>query len=253
MNKSKIKFSDICRQYFIKDAYDPKSFKSDMNIFYPNFNGLATDKNEFLWLLERSLSLSVYEKVRVMESLPTLSKSKINNLVQVWRDEQIEFSEHYEYDEKSVEELIINSKETWNQVKAKWELKEKRAALPSDVQGYLSPTAIKMLLDEHVIGQTEATRHIALALYYQQVAVESIRKNKSVSFRPLGPLLLTGETGSGKTFIMQKGCELLDLPFVQIDASAMVQEGIVGFSINDLGPQRPPELTLFCSSRLTLC
>lgn len=235
MKKPKIKFSGICKQYFIEDVYDPKSFKSDINTFYPDFCELVTDKSEFLWLLERSLSLSVYEKIRVLESLPRLSKIKINNLVQVWRDEQVEFSKRYEYDELSIEELIINSKETWKQVKAKWELKEKRFALPSDIHGFLSPTAIKMLLDDHVIGQQEATRHIALALYYQQVAIESIRKNKDVSFRPLGPLLLTGETGSGKTFIMQKGCELLDLPFVQIDASSMVQEGIVGFSINDLG------------------
>jgi ATP-dependent protease Clp ATPase subunit len=49
-----------------------------------------------------------------------------------------------------------------------------------------------------------------------------------------GPLMLVGSTGTGKTFIVQKACEYMDMLFIHVDSSSLVPEGIIGYSIGDL-------------------
>lgn len=235
MKERRPKFSQICRRYFNEKKYDPCAFVSDIEVAFPEIAGLSIDRNEFLWLIRKSLSLDVFEKMHVLESLPNLSKLQIEGVAEILRDELVTFHELLTNEEAALEVLIVEAEKNWTKVKKKWRQRSDRDSLPRDHQGFIAPSGIKQLLDAHVIGQGEAVKHVSLALYYQQVAIGLARKRKPVSFSPLGPLLLVGETGCGKTFVVQKGCELLDLPFVHIDTASMVQEGIVGFSINDLG------------------
>jgi hypothetical protein len=49
------------------------------------------DETSFLGLLEHSLSLSTFEKKRVIDAIPTLSQFQIDELVKVFEDERVEF------------------------------------------------------------------------------------------------------------------------------------------------------------------
>lgn len=95
----------------------------------------------------------------------------------------------------------------------------------------VSPQSILTYLNRHVIAQDEAKEEIALALYYHHV---KYKKRFHEPVRNNGPVMLIGPTGTGKTFIVQKGCECIGIPFIHVDSASMVPEGIVGYCMSDL-------------------
>jgi len=94
-----------------------------------------------------------------------------------------------------------------------------------------TPQEIVTALNRDIIAQDEAKREVALSLYYHQLKAHLLQRDKHVKSEPM---MLVGPTGTGKTFLVQKACELLHLDFVHIDASSLVSEGIVGNSISDI-------------------
>ena len=98
----------------------------------------------------------------------------------------------------------------------------------------ISPKMILDHLNEHVISQDEAKKDIALAMYYHSLK-SKYSTNKIISTN--GPVMIIGPTGSGKTFIVQKACEFIDTVFIHVDTSAMVPEGIKGYSIGTLAEE----------------
>ncbi|RLA73580.1 MAG: hypothetical protein DRG11_07560, partial [Epsilonproteobacteria bacterium] len=95
-----------------------------------------------------------------------------------------------------------------------------------------SPRMILKYLNKHIISQDEAKKEIALAMYYHSLK-SHYSNNKNIGIN--GPIMIVGPTGSGKTFVVQKACEYIDTVFIHVDTSSMVPEGIVGYSIGDLG------------------
>ena len=80
------------------------------------------------------------------------------------------------------------------------------------------PIEIKAFLDQYVIGQDEAKKHLAVAVYnhYKRVAtntMDSIEIQKS-------NMLMIGPTGSGKTYLVQTLARLLDVPLAITDATS---------------------------------
>ena len=70
----------------------------------------------FVDLLEHSLSLSVAEKKRVVDAVPTLSQFQINELVKVFEDEREEFKKLFAKEGDTIRELIEKTKEGWVQL-----------------------------------------------------------------------------------------------------------------------------------------
>jgi ATP-dependent Clp protease ATP-binding subunit ClpX len=97
-----------------------------------------------------------------------------------------------------------------------------------------TPSLILEYLNKHIISQDDAKKEIALAMYYHSLK-SKYSKNKEIGAN--GPVMMVGPTGSGKTFIVQKACEFIDTAFIHVDTSSMVPEGIVGYSIGDLGKE----------------
>lgn len=95
-----------------------------------------------------------------------------------------------------------------------------------------SPNMILEYLNKHIVAQDDAKKEIALAMYYHSLK-SKFSNNKDIGIN--GPVMMVGPTGSGKTFIVQKACEYIDTVFVHVDTSSMVAEGIVGYSIGDIG------------------
>ena len=93
----------------------------------------------------------------------------------------------------------------------------------------LKPSDIVRQLNEHVIGQEEAKRTLAVAIYshYRKmatVAVDAVEVTKS-------NVLLIGPTGTGKTLLCETLARILDVPFVTADATSLAQTQFVSEEI----------------------
>ncbi len=75
------------------------------------------DEAAFIDLLEHSLSLSVFEKKRVIDAIPTLSQFQIDELVKVFEDEREEFKKLLSKEGETIRELVNKAKEGWNQLR----------------------------------------------------------------------------------------------------------------------------------------
>jgi ATP-dependent Clp protease ATP-binding subunit ClpX len=95
----------------------------------------------------------------------------------------------------------------------------------------ISPQTILEHLNSYVISQEEAKKDIATTLYYHHI--KSVLKN-AYTAKADGPIMLIGPTGSGKTFMVKKACEYIDMLFIHVDTSSMVPEGILGYCMSDL-------------------
>lgn len=74
------------------------------------------DEKVFLDLLEHSLSLSVTEKKRVIDAIPTLSQFQIDELTKVFVDEREEFKKLLSKEGDTIKELVIKARDGWNQL-----------------------------------------------------------------------------------------------------------------------------------------
>jgi len=93
----------------------------------------------------------------------------------------------------------------------------------------LKPSDIVRQLNEHVIGQEEAKRTLAVAIYshYRKmatVASDAVEVTKS-------NVLLIGPTGTGKTLLCETLARILDVPFVTADATSLAQTQFVSEEI----------------------
>lgn len=75
------------------------------------------DEVYFLDLLEHSLSLNVFEKKRVIDSMPNLSQFQIDELVKVFVDEREEFIKLLSTEGEAIKELVVKQKDWWSQLK----------------------------------------------------------------------------------------------------------------------------------------
>ena len=89
----------------------------------------------------------------------------------------------------------------------------------SDRSAFPDPMEIWNHLELHVRGQEHAKREISVAVYNHYLNHHLFKDS-----RPQGQhLLLAGPEGVGKTFLVQKTAEFLGVPWVQVDASSLVQ------------------------------
>ncbi len=75
------------------------------------------DEASFLDLLEHSLSLSVFEKKRVIDAIPTLSQFQIDELTKVFEDEREEFRKLMPKEGDTIRDLVVKAKDGWNQLR----------------------------------------------------------------------------------------------------------------------------------------
>lgn len=75
------------------------------------------EESYFLDLLEHSLSLNVFEKKRVIDSIPNLSQFQIDELVKVFVDEREEFKKLLATEGEAIKELVVKQKDWWDQLR----------------------------------------------------------------------------------------------------------------------------------------
>jgi ATP-dependent Clp protease ATP-binding subunit ClpX len=97
-------------------------------------------------------------------------------------------------------------------------------------KGLLTPVQIKAALDEYVIGQDDAKKSLAVAVYnhYKRIdAQDTFVDPENVEIEKSN-ILLIGSTGTGKTLLAQTLARILDVPFAIADATTLTEAGYVG-------------------------
>ena len=95
------------------------------------------------------------------------------------------------------------------------------------------PVEIKRFLDEYVIGQDDAKKVLAVAVYnhykrlQQKVADNDVEIEKS-------NIIMVGETGTGKTLLAKTIAKLLNVPFAIVDATVFTEAGYVGEDVESI-------------------
>ena len=112
------------------------------------------------------------------------------------------------------------------------ELEEEYAAEELGEINLLRPKEIKEFLDEYVIGQDEAKKALAVAVYNHYKRITS-GKYLDVELQKSNILML-GPTGSGKTMLAQTLARLLNVPFAIADATALTEAGYVGEDVENI-------------------
>jgi len=97
-----------------------------------------------------------------------------------------------------------------------------------------TPTEIKDILDQYVIGQEMAKRTLAVAVYshYKRINAKSARDD-DVELEKSNILLL-GPTGVGKTLLAQTLARILEVPFTIADATTLTEAGYVGEDVENI-------------------
>lgn len=97
------------------------------------------------------------------------------------------------------------------------------------------PIEIKRHLDEYVIGQEEAKKSLAVAVYnhYKRINNKNADRDKDVELTKSNVILL-GPTGSGKTYLAQTLAKLLQVPFAIADATTLTEAGYVGEDVENI-------------------
>ncbi|SHH50042.1 ATP-dependent Clp protease ATP-binding subunit ClpX [Clostridium collagenovorans DSM 3089] len=95
------------------------------------------------------------------------------------------------------------------------------------------PSEIKMYLDQYVVGQDEAKKSLAVAVYNHYKRINSKVKVDDIELQKSNILLL-GPTGSGKTLLAQTLAKLLNVPFAIADATTLTEAGYVGEDVENI-------------------
>ena len=105
----------------------------------------------------------------------------------------------------------------------------------ADKEELPNPAQIKEILDSYVIGQDEAKKTLAVAVYNHYKRINNAEeKNKDEVELQKSNVLLLGPTGCGKTLLAQTLARILKVPFAIADATTLTEAGYVGEDVENI-------------------
>ena len=97
-----------------------------------------------------------------------------------------------------------------------------------------NPAEIKEILDSYVIGQDEAKKTLAVAVYNHYKRINSKQEKDDDIELQKSNILLVGPTGCGKTLLAQTLAKILKVPFAIADATTLTEAGYVGEDVENI-------------------
>mgnify|MGYP000581314973 FL=1 len=95
------------------------------------------------------------------------------------------------------------------------------------------PIEIKQFMDQYVIGQDEAKKHLAVAVYNHYKRLTQKHSNDDVEIEKSN-IIMVGRTGTGKTLLARTIAKMLHVPFTIVDATVLTEAGYVGEDIESI-------------------
>lgn len=95
------------------------------------------------------------------------------------------------------------------------------------------PVEIKKYLDEYIIGQNQAKRNLAVAVYNHYKRLQQPKDEDGVEIEKSN-IIMVGSTGTGKTLLARTIAKMLDVPFTIVDATVFTEAGYVGEDVESI-------------------
>jgi ATP-dependent Clp protease ATP-binding subunit ClpX len=100
------------------------------------------------------------------------------------------------------------------------------------------PVEVKKFLDEYVIGQDEAKKVLAVAVYNHYKRLQQKSSDTTVGGNDVeiekSNIIMVGETGTGKTLLAKSIARMLNVPFAIVDATVFTEAGYVGEDVESI-------------------
>ncbi len=103
-----------------------------------------------------------------------------------------------------------------------------------DLEQLPKPRDIYAILNDYVVGQDEAKRALAVAVYNHYKRVRAVTSGETDVELQKSNILLLGPTGCGKTLLAQTLARILNVPFAIADATALTEAGYVGEDVENI-------------------
>ena len=95
------------------------------------------------------------------------------------------------------------------------------------------PVEVKKFLDEYIIGQDDAKRVLAVAVYNHYKRLQQKPSENDIEIEKSN-IVMVGETGTGKTLLAKTIARLLNVPFAIVDATVFTEAGYVGEDVESI-------------------
>ncbi|MEY4463894.1 MAG: ATP-dependent Clp protease ATP-binding subunit ClpX [Pseudomonadota bacterium] len=111
---------------------------------------------------------------------------------------------------------------------------ESKVALKQITSSIPTPQKICGILNDYVVGQDQAKKILAVAVYNHYKRLEYVQSGNNEVELNKSNILLIGPTGSGKTLLAQTLAKILDVPFTMADATSLTEAGYVGEDVENI-------------------
>ena len=109
----------------------------------------------------------------------------------------------------------------------------RKKAKPFKLKKVPKPKEIKKYLDQYVIGQDDAKRTLAVAVYNHYKRLQQPESKDGIEIEKSN-IIMVGSTGTGKTLLARTIAKLLDVPFTIVDATVFTEAGYVGEDVESI-------------------
>ncbi len=107
----------------------------------------------------------------------------------------------------------------------------KKSKLPK--LNLIPPQAMKEFMEQYIIGQDEAKRSLAVAVYNHYKRLSQFKDEDEVIIEKSN-IIMAGETGTGKTYLARTIAKVLQVPFCIADATTVTEAGYVGEDVETI-------------------
>ncbi|MET3124929.1 ATP-dependent Clp protease ATP-binding subunit ClpX [Arcicella rosea] len=114
--------------------------------------------------------------------------------------------------------------------------KNKNSKAPAPKFNLVKPIEMKKYIDQYVIGQYEAKKHLCVAVYnhYKRLMQHDIKTSQDDIQIEKSNIIMVGETGTGKTYMAKTIARMLEVPFCIADATVITEAGYVGEDVESI-------------------